>query len=88
MQRCNTKSKRSNERCKNYAVQGCRVCRMHGANGGPKTQQGKAKAKMVRLTHGFYSELERQERKASRKELNAAKNIERHVDSLISHVIL
>ena len=39
-----------------------KVCRMHGARGGPKTQQGKAKSQMPRLKHGFYSVFEREER--------------------------
>lgn len=32
--RCTARSKRSGERCKNPAVKGWRVCRMHGAGGG------------------------------------------------------
>jgi len=29
---CTAKSKRSNDRCRNFAVRDCHVCRMHGAN--------------------------------------------------------
>lgn len=55
MQRCSAKSKRSKKRCKNFAIKGCGVCRMHGAGGGPKTFEGRAKCKKVPLKHGFYS---------------------------------
>ena len=82
MQRCSAKSKRSGKQCKNYAVKGFNVCRMHGARGGAKTPQGKTKSRMARLTHGYYSEFERDERRAMRQEIKAAKNLEQHVDSL------
>jgi hypothetical protein len=35
--RCKAKSKRTGKRCRAPAVRGCRVCRMHGANGGAPT---------------------------------------------------
>ena len=56
MQRCKARSKRSDERCKNYAVRGHRVCRMHGARGGPMTNEGRMRCKMRSLKHGFYSQ--------------------------------
>ena len=37
---CIAKSKRSGKRCRNNAVTGYRVCRMHGANGGRKSTKG------------------------------------------------
>lgn len=55
MQRCSARSKRSGERCKNYAVRGFSVCRMHGARGGPRTCQGKERCRTAPLKHGFYS---------------------------------
>lgn len=55
---------------------------MHGARGGAKTPKGKAKSRMARLTHGYYSEFEREERRAMRQEIKAAKHLEQHVDSL------
>jgi hypothetical protein len=54
MQRCKAKSKRSQQQCKNYALKGCIVCRMHGARGGPRTQKGLRACKMVPYKHGFY----------------------------------
>ncbi len=64
MQRCNAKSKRSGEQCKNYAVRGHTVCRMHGARGGPKTVEGKIRCKIAPLTHGYYLKENISERKA------------------------
>lgn len=61
MQRCKARSKRSGEQCKNYAIKGCGVCRMHGARGGPKTKQGYLACKKARLLHGFYSEEGKEE---------------------------
>lgn len=37
--RCTAKSKRTGEPCKNPAVKGWSVCRMHGARGGSKPGQ-------------------------------------------------
>lgn len=64
MQRCKAKSKRSKEQCKNFALRGFKVCRMHGARGGPKTLEGRRHCKIVSLKHRFYSKescVERQQ---------------------------
>lgn len=55
MQRCKAKSKRSGIQCKNYAIKGSTVCRMHGARGGPKTKEGYLVCKKAPRKHGFYS---------------------------------
>lgn len=55
MQRCNAKSKRSGEQCKNFAIKNHSVCRMHGAKGGPKTMQGYLICKQASTKHGLYS---------------------------------
>lgn len=55
MQRCRAKSKRSGEQCKNYALKGLDVCRMHGARGGPKTKEGMLACKMASWQHGLCS---------------------------------
>lgn len=47
--RCQAKSKRSGVCCKNPAVKGHKVCRMHGAGGGPPKGNKNA------LKHGQYS---------------------------------
>ena len=38
--RCTAKSKRSRQPCRNPAVTGWKVCRMHGARGGAKEGEG------------------------------------------------
>lgn len=55
MQRCKAKSKRSCQQCKNYALKGSTVCRMHGAKGGPKTLEGRLACKRAALKHGYYT---------------------------------
>lgn len=55
MQRCKALSKRSREQCKNYAIKNHSLCRMHGARGGPKTEQGYRLCKKASIKHGLYS---------------------------------
>lgn len=66
MQRCRAKSKRSGKQCKNYAIKGKGVCRMHGARGGPKTWAGLMACKKGPWQHGCYSKEALQELKDSR----------------------
>lgn len=74
MQRCKAKSKRSSERCKNYAIKGYEVCRMHGAHGGPKTNQGLLACKKAPRKHGLYSYEALQELKECRKLMKKHRN--------------
>lgn len=67
MQRCKAKSKRSGEQCKNFAIMGRGVCRMHGAKGGPKTFEGLLRCKQVPMRHGCYCKEEQEELKFLRK---------------------
>ncbi len=50
--RCKAKAKRTGERCKNAAVKGYDVCRMHGAN--PKNRGGPPKKNLNTLVHGCF----------------------------------
>ena len=50
--RCIAKAKRSGERCKNPAVKGYTVCRVHGAN--PKNPGGAPKKNLHALVHGCF----------------------------------
>lgn len=67
MQRCKAKSKRSSVQCKNFAIKGLGVCRMHGAHGGPKTKKGLLACKRGPYKHGLYSCATLQELKEGRK---------------------
>ncbi len=53
--RCTAKAKSTRQRCCNAAVKGWPVCRLHGARGGPKTPEGKAKVRMAATKHGMYA---------------------------------
>lgn len=73
MQRCRAKSKRSQERCRNYAVGGYAVCRMHGAGGGPKTPEGRVNCKKAPMKHGFYAKQAILERRQMSEHLRAVR---------------
>ncbi|MFW9878319.1 MAG: HGGxSTG domain-containing protein [Candidatus Thorarchaeota archaeon] len=64
---CKAKSKRSGVRCKNNAVRGKVVCRMHGAFAGPKTAKGIARIKKANTRHGKYTKEAFADRRAFRK---------------------
>ena len=53
MKQCSARSKRSSKRCKNYALKGMNVCRMHGGNLGSNKAKG-ARASAA-LKYGFYT---------------------------------
>ena len=82
MQRCKAKSKRSGEQCKNYAVRGCTVCRMHGARGGPKTAEGLLRCREAPLKHGFYTKEGYHERKQLMAFIKGQNWIDEQVDTL------
>ncbi len=64
---CEAKSKQSGQRCKNFAVKGKRVCRLHGGHStGAKTPEGKMRQKMGSWKHGLRSKEANEERRAVR----------------------
>lgn len=66
MSQCRAKSKRSGVRCKNHAVQGKSVCRMHGAFAGPKTPAGISRIKQANTKHGWFSKEAFEEKRVFR----------------------
>lgn len=70
--RCTACSKRLNERCNNCAVTGFTVCRMHGARGGPRTQEGVDRIAMANTLHGRETRAKRLTRQEIRVRLNTA----------------
>ena len=51
--RCQARSKRTLQQCRAPAERGRRICRFHGArSSGPKTAEGKLRAKQARTIHG------------------------------------
>lgn len=56
MGQCTAISKRSKQRCLNWAIRRRTTCRMHGgASTGPKTKKGKEHARQAALRHGRYT---------------------------------
>ncbi|MGA8165593.1 MAG: HGGxSTG domain-containing protein [Waddliaceae bacterium] len=80
MQRCRAKSKRSGNQCKNYAIKGWGVCRMHGAGGGPKTAKGLKVCKKASLKHGFYTQESVEEIRFMRALAKGEKMDDRYID--------
>ena len=73
---CEARSKRSGERCKNYASKGKRVCRIHGGRStGAKTKAGKLEQKKANLKHGMYTKEAREEARQFREYLKECKSL-------------
>lgn len=70
--RCTACSKRSRQQCNNPAVTGFTVCRMHGAEGGPRTQEGVARIAMANTLHGRETRAKRLTRQEIRLRLKTA----------------
>lgn len=57
MAQCTATSKRSKERCKNWAIRQKNTCRMHGGIAkGPRTRRGRERARLAVLKHGGFSQ--------------------------------
>lgn len=70
--RCTACAKHSKQQCKNPAVTGFTVCRMHGARGGPRTQEGIDRIAMANTLHGRDSRAKRLTRQEIRLRLKTA----------------
>ena len=81
MVQCKARSKRSGVQCRNHAVSGKRVCRIHGAFAGPKTPEGIARIKQANTTHGKYTKESLEEKRAFRKMLKDHKEILSQLDA-------
>lgn len=73
--RCTAKSKRSGQPCKNPAVRGWTVCRMHGARGG----HGSGKANPA-FKHGMRGQEWVEMRKVTNDLVRAEKELESLID--------
>jgi len=64
--RCQAMSKRSRLQCKKPALNGKRVCQIHGGKScGPKTPQGKQRIADAKTVHGRDSRAEREQASAN-----------------------
>ena len=68
--RCNAKSKRTKQQCRNPAIRGKTKCRHHGGlSTGSKTLEGKAREIAANTKHGRETRVIREERSAKLGEL-------------------
>lgn len=72
---CTARSKRSGQLCKAPAVSGFNVCRMHGARGGVKTEEGRARTAAANTIHGRETRQIRAERSKILKQLRQLEDI-------------
>jgi hypothetical protein len=70
--RCTACAKHSKQQCKNPAVTGYKVCRVHGARGGPKTQEGIDRIAAANTVHGRETRAKRLTRQVLRARLEMA----------------
>ena len=60
--RCRAYSKRSKQRCKNWALREKGVCRFHGGKStGPNSLEGKKRVANVHFKHGLFSNAYREQ---------------------------
>ena len=70
-QRCQAKSKRSQEQCKKAAIRGKQVCRTHGGlSTGPRTERGRKRCADARTIHGWETREMRIKRAEKFREFN------------------
>ena len=68
--RCNAKSKRTKQQCRNPAIKGKTKCKHHGGRStGSKTSEGKARQIAANTKHGNETRAIREERSAKLAEL-------------------
>lgn len=76
MIKCKAKSKRTELRCKNWAIRGKNVCRFHGGCSiGPKTAQGRESVRKAHYKHGGYMKKTIAENNLMRKLLKKSRRV-------------
>jgi hypothetical protein len=70
--RCSACAKHSKQQCRNAAVTGYKVCRVHGARSGPKTQEGIDRIAEANTRHGKETRAKRLTRQEIRARLEMA----------------
>jgi len=76
MGQCTAISKRSKQRCLNWAIRKRTTCRMHvGCSRGPRTQAGKERARRAVIKHGEYTEEAKAKHKEMMEFIKTSKNI-------------
>ena len=70
---CQAKCKATQKQCRCPAVRGYRVCRVHGARGGPKTAEGRARCAKAKTVHGTETRAIRAKAAQATKRIRAAR---------------
>ncbi len=78
---CQAKCKATQQQCLCPAVKGYEVCRVHGARGGPKTVEGRARCAKAKTVHGRETRAIRKKAAQSIWRIRAAKLAIRVLDN-------
>jgi hypothetical protein len=70
---CRAKCKATQQQCRAPAVRGYNVCNNHGARGGPKTAEGRARCAAAKLIHGTETRAIRAKAAQATKRIRAAR---------------
>ncbi|MBW2109399.1 MAG: hypothetical protein JRI36_12160 [Deltaproteobacteria bacterium] len=74
VKRCQAKSRTAGRQCRNPAMKGKRVCRIHGGlSTGPKSKEGLERVRQARIKHGKFTAEERRRQKQISSLLKEAK---------------
>ena len=74
--RCQAMSKRTQKQCGSPAMQGKRVCRIHGGKStGPKTEAGRQRCAEAKTIHGWETRAIRTERQKKLAELRGLERL-------------
>ena len=71
--RCQAKCKATQQQCRCPAVRGYRVCRVHGARGGPRTAKGLERCAAAKRIHGKETRAVRAKAAQSARRVRAAR---------------
>ncbi len=78
--RCDAKSKRTKQQCRNPAIKGKNKCRLHGGKStGSRTPAGKARQIAANTKHGNETRAKRAEYRAKMKELRELETVGREI---------
>ena len=81
MAQCKATSKRSKNQCGKWAVRGRTTCHMHGGTSlGPKTKEGKEKARLAAYRHGRQTKQVRQSHKEAMELIRQSKDLLKFID--------
>jgi hypothetical protein len=82
--RCQSLSKQHGNQCGNpIARGGTTVCKFHGHNGGPKTEEGRRRCAAAKTTHGNQTRAKRAAYREGMRELHELEEVGRAMDIIV-----